>query len=453
MVVVEERISLLSIGEHVNMLVKDNSRKGNAQGMLEAKMLAGEAKDILRMIKTVVETDGQRGGRRDKRNVLGDIISSLTGLATQDTIMQQQAYDKELRRKMEELVRTQQVEANTIEKLLDDIAREEETLDGKISQLQQVHLRDMAYLQQHGIRKHMVAQDLKVMTDILASTYTGFATPVQVMRFTARMKGGNAHNFQLHGLHIAHDTLVAQYSALLYIRTSLTSVKKVEQAWHVRTDRNTFMLMDQPDMHNIHITQHEARLLGGTCEQCTIAVHTGHGWYKTLKDGWLNCTNTGNSTFRSGTLLHVSTGEQCHNDIMHIHTKQDRQETLSIDMTAEDTVDEQILQKYIDKGSKVEGIRKVKQQHLTAQRQLHKSILTAQQEMDALTAWADRLDEQNGGTAWLTYAVYGMLMVFVVGLGAWLGWRLHRFLMARKASGIDDDTERMEEGEDQYQES
>ena len=138
---------------------------------------------------------------------------------------------------------------------------------------------------------------------------------------------------------------------------------------------------------------------------------------------------------------------------MHIHTKQDRQETLSIDMTAEDTVDEQILQKYIDKGSKVEGIRKVKQQHLTAQRQLHKSILTAQQEMDALTAWADRLDVQNGGTAWLTYAVYGMLMVFVVGLGAWLGWRLHRLLMARKASGIDEDTERMEEGEDQYQES
>jgi len=452
MVIVEERISLLSIGEHINMLAKDSSRKGNTQGMLEAKMLAGEAKDILRMIKTAVETEGQSRGRRDKRNVLGDIISSLTGLATQDSIMQQQAYDKELRRKMEELVRTQQVEANTIEKLLDDIAREEETLDGKISQLQHVHLRDMAHLQQHSIRKHMVAQDLQVMTDILASTYTGFATPAQIMRFTARMKGGDAHNYRLHGLHIAHDTLVAQYSALLYARTTLTSVKKVDQAWHVRTDRNTFLLKDKPDMQSIHITQHEARLLGGTCEQCTIAVHTGHGWYKTLKDGWLNCTSTGNNTFRNGTLLHVGTKDQCHNDIMHIHTKQDRQETLSIDMTVDDTVDEQILQKYIDKGSTVEGIRRVKQQHLTAQRQLHKSILTAQQEMDELTAWADRLEIQSGGTAWLMYAVYGMLMMIVTGLGAWLGWKVHKFLMARRSSGTEDDTERMEDGEDHYQE-
>jgi len=77
--------------------------------MLEARMLAGEATEVLQLIKMAVE--GQMGHTRQsrqKRNVLGDIISSITGLATQDSISQQQAYDKELRRKMEELVRTQQ---------------------------------------------------------------------------------------------------------------------------------------------------------------------------------------------------------------------------------------------------------------------------------------------------------------------------------------------------------
>jgi hypothetical protein len=165
-IAIQERIQLRGIEEHVTTLLKDSSRRGHAHGMLEARMMAGEAMEVLQLVQKEVLRE-QTGTNRVKRNILGSIISSLTGLARQESIEQQRTYDKELRRKMEELVRTQQVEAHAIEQMVNSIAAEEETLDGRISQQQQMHQLDMAQLHQHNTRKFLVRQDMQVLKDIL----------------------------------------------------------------------------------------------------------------------------------------------------------------------------------------------------------------------------------------------------------------------------------------------
>jgi len=164
---IQERIQLSSIEEHVAALLKDSSKRGHAHGMLEARMMAGEAMEVLQLVQKEVHREQTAGTSRVKRNILGTIISSLTGLATQESIEQQQTYDKELRRKMEDLVRTQQVEANTIEQMVNNIAEEEETLDGRISQQQHMHQLDMAQMHQYNTRKYLVRQDMQALTDIL----------------------------------------------------------------------------------------------------------------------------------------------------------------------------------------------------------------------------------------------------------------------------------------------
>jgi hypothetical protein len=214
-IVVQERIQLQGIEEHISALLKDSSRRGHAHGMLKARMMAGEAMEVLQLVQEEVINGQEAGESRVKRNIMGSIISSLTGLATQESIEQQQTYGKELRRKMEELVRTQQVEANTIEQIVNSIAAEEETHDGRISQQQQVHQLDIAQLHQYNTRKHLVRQDMQALKDILASMHSKQATTNQRIRFMAKMQRGVASIFQYCNITAQHDTLIATYKAAL----------------------------------------------------------------------------------------------------------------------------------------------------------------------------------------------------------------------------------------------
>jgi len=404
--------------------------------MLEARMLAGEATEVLQLIKMAVE--GQMGQSRQKRNVLGDIISSITGLATQDSISQQQAYDKELRRKMEELVRTQQAEANVIEQMVGNLALEEETLDGRLEQLQQQHKQDIAHMQQHMIRQFLVRQDIYALKNILASMQLGTATPEQVIRFTARMQTGIAHHFLFHRIDIVHDVLEAVYTSALYAPTTAQFMQPLLQAWQVRTDRATYILQDKPALHD-HITWHETRLRGGTCSNCTLITHTGHGWYKVLKEGWLNCTQgkVQQGTWQAGNILHIEDTDICGNDVIQVHGWHGRHDKLTIDLSTDGTVDERILQKALANGSKVEDIQKVRIRHIQAQTQLHKNIITAQQELHDLTEWADKTEQQWGMASGVWYyAGAGVALGLVTGLTVLVGVFMYRYCdRARRERG------------------
>jgi len=425
---IQERIQLLSIEEHVTALLKDSSRRGHAHGMLEARMMAGEAMEVLQLVQKEVYREQTAGTSRVKRNILGTIISSLTGLATQESIEHQQTYDKELRGKMEELVRTQQVEANTIEQMVNSIAAEEETLDGRISQQQHMHQLDMAQLHQYNTRKYLVRQDMQALMDILASMHDRQATPTQRIRFMAKIKTGVASIFKFCNITIDHDTLLATYKAALYTAVHVEYVRPYMQAWQVRTSTATYIMQHQP-LAGDYITLRETRLRGGTCQNCTLIVHTGQGLYKALQAGWLMCGDTGNNTVSTGDILHIDDNRSCSNDVMQIHTEHPRHDTLSIDMSMLNTVDERILQKYMANGSDIEGVTHTHQRHMMAQRQLHKNILLAQQQMADLTAWAERTEQQNDEHAWIQHGMPALLalmvLVIIGGIGA-VGWYLLR---------------------------
>ena len=80
-------------------------------------------------------------------------------------------------------------------------------------------------------------------------------------------------------------------------------------------------------------------------------------------------------------------------------------------------------------GSDIEGVTHTHQRHMMAQRQLHKNILLAQQQMADLTAWAERTEQQNAAHAWIQHSMPALLalMVCVIigGIGA-VGWYLLR---------------------------
>jgi hypothetical protein len=300
-------------------------------------------------------------------------------------------------------------------------------LASKLYQLQNMHQQDMAQLQRHSIRKYFVTQDLQALKGILASIHSGFATPEQTIRFTARMKTGVAHNFWLTKLHMQHDSLIATYQAALYRDTRIQLVKPLAQAWQVRTDHYTYLLQREPQhTGNLHISHQEVRLLGGTCANCTLAMHTEHGWYKILREGWISCNYTGNITVIPGTLLHIDDTGSCSNDIMRISSAlaQISTATLRINMSTDSTADEILLHKYISNGSKIGDTKTAQQRHQQSQKLLHKNILLAQQEMIDLTNWAESIDTRKVSQNWTV--LIAIIVIALLGIMAGLGWVLYK---------------------------
>jgi hypothetical protein len=121
-----------------------------------------------------------------------------------------------------------------------------------------------------------------------------------------------------------------------------------------------------------------------------------------IKEGWLNCTHSKNSTdsLLAGRIMHIDSSDSCGNDVIQIHRWHGRHVRLIIDLSTDGTVDEHIVQKALANSSRIEDIQKVRQRHQQAQTQLHKHILTAQQEMQELMEWADKAQQQWGTTPW-----------------------------------------------------
>jgi hypothetical protein len=139
------------------------------------------------------------------------------------------------------------------------------------------------------------------------------------------------------------------------------------------------------------------------------------------------CGDTGNNTVSTNEILHIDDNRSCSNDILQIQTEDPRHDTLSIDMSMMNTVDEKILQKYMANGSDIEGVTHTHQRHMMAQRQLHKSILLAQQQMADLTAWAERTEQQYDEHAWIQHsmpALMALMVLAVIGGTGAAGWYL-----------------------------
>jgi hypothetical protein len=47
-------------------------------------------------------------------------------------------------------------------------------------------------------------------------------------------------------------------------------------------------------------------------------AHTGHGWYKVIKGGWLNCTHNKNyrDTMQVGMIMHIDRTDSCSNYVI-----------------------------------------------------------------------------------------------------------------------------------------
>jgi len=393
-----------------------------------ARTVAGEALEMLKAIQQAAGSNNTADGRiRRKRNILGDIISSITGLATIDTVHKQEQHDRDLRSRIESIMNMQKQEANDIGSILGNITQEEEALHEQVINLRRRHVQDIKYMHKHNLRLMLVQTDINTMRDILTSMLDGAATARQTARFMTRTGTDSIPHFAYKDMHMVHGTLHIAYRAKIMHKVEVLSVQDHQWGWQVRTSTRVYLLNSKPKEGDI-LSAAETVLMGGNCSGCALMVNIGHGMHRVMDSGNYSCAGEeGVTDVKEGEIIMLNGEVQCGNLIMSIYGAMSTVKNFHIRMGEDTKTEEAMLARVLSEGGRIEDRVGEKARHQALQTTLHHDMVKTKEQIDELGEWARMEDNEQWGeegvagvaVAW-TICTTALVMVLL-----WLFWRCY----------------------------
>jgi hypothetical protein len=111
--------------------------------------------------------------RRTKKNILGNLVHVITGLATDDQLQQQLKIDEVIRDKVANTLARQISFEQTMATIYSNLSREEETIHSMINSLQFQHDQDKAKHNRMSAYQTVVLEDIDRLEDQIEAVWTG----------------------------------------------------------------------------------------------------------------------------------------------------------------------------------------------------------------------------------------------------------------------------------------
>jgi hypothetical protein len=115
----------------------------------------------------------ENGIRRMKRNVFGDIMHQLFGVATDEQLQQQLRVDEELRDKVADTLTRQVYYEKELTMAVGNITMEEDRLESRVSELEQKHKSDKDRDSRMAAHRFTLMEDVDRLEDVLEAVVTG----------------------------------------------------------------------------------------------------------------------------------------------------------------------------------------------------------------------------------------------------------------------------------------
>ena len=125
---------------------------------------------------------------RNKRNIIGDFLNYVGGVATEDQLKKQLIIDKEIRDKITSTLTRQLSFEHTIAAAYSNLTQEEDLLHRKVNEAIVQNKRDRAHASKLRGLLHIATQDIENMEDCLSAIWQQQASPRQAARLS--MKAG-----------------------------------------------------------------------------------------------------------------------------------------------------------------------------------------------------------------------------------------------------------------------
>ena len=326
--------------------------------------------------------------RRNKRNIIGDFLNYVGGVATEDQLKKQIIIDKEIREKITNTLTRQLSFEHTISAVYTNLTQEEDALHRKLDDLTKQVTRNKALTSKMAALLHVATMDLQDMEDCLEVLWQRQANPRQATRLATKAGITTVPHLRLHN-HTAAEGVGVIFLFETYIYKDVLVQLQQEEGYLVAAIADHSLYLHPGHHPQLPLTPRDTVARNIVCTRCAIPVHIDHNMYKIAKEGQLTCSD-GNATreYAVGDWLNVGEGVRCWNDLALIDPAPVALVEYNINLAVTDVeLDTLLLKKEMASGvATVEQPHHRLVGHRLSQLKLQRELQAAQQDLNTFIA-------------------------------------------------------------------
>ena len=392
-ITINETVNLHRIQDHLHLWITELSASNEKLDKLQA---AAMMRDSTLLIETILQMTGQEKIKielktqkltdnnqytRYKRNILGDFLSAVTGVATEDELQKQMKIDNEIRDKVVEVLGRQVTFEKSITAYYTNLTREEEQMHKRIDAIANQRTRDRNQLSRIMVLTAIAQDDIKDMEDILEILWTGRVPARHAIKLSKYAKLPRVALFNFNRATPGQEGPVMQYSTRTYYNSKAKVIEYGLTYTEIQTDHNLYLLHPGHDL-STPIMEIETILTGSDCSTCALLVHIEGTMYKVVQGGELTCADK-KEILTQGTLFNINTNDTCHNAAMKVDMQRGIHKEYVLNSQDEDRLDNALLQRSLDKNKlSMPTPREDEKNHRLISFKLQHEVLQAQQDLD-----------------------------------------------------------------------
>jgi hypothetical protein len=262
--------------------------------------------------------------RRTKRNVFGDIMHQLFGVATDEQMQQQLRVDEEMRNKVADTLTRQVYYEKELTMAIGNITMEEDKMESRMIELERKHSSD----QDRGVRmaahRFTLMEDVDRLEDVLEAVETGSVNTRHAAYLSAKAGMSRVASYEFLNLTSVDKKLVVRYLTRLFSEVVVDVVATSATTVQIRTPTREYYLhvSHGPEMP---LTEMEVQGTRDVCDGCALLVHTGNRRYLVVESGDLTCETDGYPgvihNMSAGEILSIGRIATCKNRLMLVSSR------------------------------------------------------------------------------------------------------------------------------------
>jgi hypothetical protein len=329
------------------------------------------------------QSDKDNQVRRFKRNILGDVLHALTGVATEEELAKQRQLDEDIRDKVTATLTRQMSYEKNVADIIGNITNEEEVLGRHLQELAQKHADDVGRMTRLNVHHQIILEDIDKLEDVLAAVWTGEVAVRHAVFLSAKANLPTAAHFRAVGLYMDRSGPVVRYVTRIYKKVDVLTVNRTKRVVTLSTLGRTYYL--HPG-HNLLLSLNEMEVRGTRipCSSCAILVHVDRQQYLTVTPGRLTCTQgtlTSALNLTAGQQVDIQPDDNCVNEAIHIGRQMLRLQEFEIDTTGDKAVDVLLTRKTSQSEVGVETMTAMKDAHRLLNLKLRQDVTMAQEDI------------------------------------------------------------------------
>ena len=275
-------------------------------------------------LNQAIQLSDAAGNARAKRNIFGSILSSLTGLVTEEELQKEKMEEKQLEAKVKSIITHETHMQTELSRLEEEVKKIYYDDFKEIRKLQFAVMHNMRYLSRKSWRMRILQEymeKMRIAIELAFGGEIGMSESADVMA-DAQIKGSSRVKF----LTIEHDAdhfFVKMYFDVGTFTTVDKSCKNDSTCLLQTTSR--LYLVSEHFLDGTPISMAEVRVIRALSENCLTLVHLTLYSYKTIVSGNLTCYIFGKGKIlyqlNRGDMLHIESRDFCRNECIEVGYK------------------------------------------------------------------------------------------------------------------------------------